>query len=324
MPRPERACEVCGVVFAPKGKRRKFCSAACAKQRQKEKNKAFYNARKAAHCCVQCGRPLEQKEKIHCCECSRRFSEWQKKNRNRKKQRQKRVCEMCGVTYTPTANRQRFCCAACAKLRLNERNRAYYKKRKAARGSVLRELLPERPCVVCGVMFTPTTKGQNICSASCARQRQKEQLKARYNALKAAHCCVQCGKPLETEAGTYCNDCKQKNRSKYRRKRAAENTCPSCGGVYFSSNGVVNECPVCGWLFRKPIEGIDTPPADAVRLFGVELPPAAMKRLLELRQKKEARGELGTRDARVSWGGIECLPCGTAKKAAGARLLEAR
>ena len=133
----------------------------------------------------------------------------------------------------------------------------------------------ERTCKVCGRPFTTRSAVQVACSEECRRLRKLSQIRDYYHAKARREGRVSVRRVRKDKTAT---------------EKLPLGTCPHCGGVFLRNGGTTQKCPCCGASLRKPIEGIDTPPPDAVRFQGLLLPPDALQRLLKLRKWKRLNG----------------------------------
>ncbi len=80
-----------------------------------------------------------------------------------------KTCPECGAEFTPTSNRQIYCCDECRKKA--------YSDQKKARGLAEREGHPyrQRQCEVCGKLFWPNSSCHSLCSEECQRIQHNRQ-----------------------------------------------------------------------------------------------------------------------------------------------------
>lgn len=86
-----------------------------------------------------------------------------------------KICPHCGVEFTPTSNRQVFCSKACCYQARQGQKKA---EREAERGS---NYYRQRKCEVCGKVYWPTHSQQTLCSEECRRKRHNEVTLAFYH-----------------------------------------------------------------------------------------------------------------------------------------------
>lgn len=133
--------------------------------------------------------------------------------------------------------------------------------------------LKKRTCVVCGTEFRPTNFDQKVCGKRCAIVRKRELARERYHEKR------------KREGFTTRRNNPQRHGSQS--KTLAEShvvPCRRCGSVV-ERNNHQRQCDVCGAFFFPPIAGVDIPPPDAVQFKNLLLPPDALRRLLEIREK---------------------------------------
>ena len=130
----------------------------------------------------------------------------------------------------------------------------------------------KRTCVICGREFIPVTSDQKTCGGVCARRRKSAMARERYHTQAAQEGRVTRRYKIPGKMG------------EPNPKLAVSITqCPHCGSM-LEINRHERVCEVCGACLQNPIEGIDTPPANAVKYKELILPPDAVQRLLEIRE----------------------------------------
>ena len=119
----------------------------------------------------------------------------------------KRICPVCGASFAPANNRQRFCGKKCFQkakwARIAEAVRA---RRLAARAN--------RVCPVCGKVFTPKNARGTYCSEKCANA------KFRVLAKHDPKPCAWCGQvftPVRSDQIYCCRECNLASRGKSRK-----------------------------------------------------------------------------------------------------------
>jgi len=162
-------CQCCGKEFVPaRGAKRvaRFCSMKCYQRHwYLEKTK---NAKKV---CPVCGKEFHPclKFRTYCSvEC---MTEGNRRNRRVYRSRDynhpgharvelvEKVCALCGQTFTPIGQYQRYCCRKCQKTANNNMRNS----RRAAARVVL-----TKTCAWCGQTFQTTRNDRKTCSKECS------------------------------------------------------------------------------------------------------------------------------------------------------------
>lgn len=129
--REERNCAICGKAFVAEGvaHRKRTCSESCRVEysRQEMRRKQTGDGFREERNCVYCGKPFvaegsksQQRTCSPACsreEARRRTREWAaKKYQKRENTRPERTCEVCGNTYQPVRDTQRWCSQPCKRI----------------------------------------------------------------------------------------------------------------------------------------------------------------------------------------------------------------
>ena len=150
--RPDRRCLFCGGVVPVLGRAGpppKFCSSLCKSRyrAQEERKKSNGGA------CRVCGVPLVGKARWYCAE----------HKHTREQRLVAHVCQVCGQSFQPKTNNQKYCTAKCGKVA----------QRRPVRLS--------RECPLCGDTFTFTSypaSGRKFCD-SCRRILERDRTRRR-------------------------------------------------------------------------------------------------------------------------------------------------
>jgi len=193
-----------------------------------------------------------------------------------------KICPTCGITFTATNNRQKFCskecyqkdfnvkrgidadhsertCPTCGKSFETRDTRKIYCSRqckiKAFNARHQKKSTPvEKTCPICGESFIAKSRRQKYCSERC---RQKA-AGIRYSAFRVKKTpptfektCPTCGKSFETRdtRKIYCSrQCRDlANNKRPRDRKPVEKFCPVCGKSFIARNVRQIYCsPWCG------------------------------------------------------------------------------
>lgn len=178
-----------------------------------------------------------------------------------------KVCVVCGKTFTPKANGQKYCSKECgrdAKL-LNDRSRyAKYPKRKAQE---------EKTCQICGKTFSTVYGWQRYCSKECKHEGRNLRARRSYarhpkRSPKTEKTCQTCGKTFLANESNQ-KFCSEECRLKSHRAHHEEKVYPVCGKTFtakssiqkfcskeccnavYNPPGQIVKCRVCGKEFRR-------------------------------------------------------------------------
>ena len=78
----------------------------------------------------------------------------------------KKICPHCGKEFVPTSNRQVYCSKGCTSQAWQTKKK---EEREAERGE---HFYRQRKCEVCGKLFWPNSSGQKVCSEDCRKKKQ--------------------------------------------------------------------------------------------------------------------------------------------------------
>ncbi len=138
-----RRCQ-CGVMFIPKSYQQKRCDAC----RFAPTLEASRTPGRSARFCLRCGKvfsPLNSRD-VYCGDSCRAY--------RRPSTRLEKTCDSCGTSYRPITN-QKYC-PHCLKAGVRKRPTLSFQ---------------EMACPMCGKLFTPRRRDQNVCSANCRQRR---------------------------------------------------------------------------------------------------------------------------------------------------------
>lgn len=171
-----------------------------------------------------------------------------------------KICEACGVYYTPTSPTQKYC-PACGKN--GGRIRSKIERRIShlvKEDHYYNPTIYTMHCETCGKEYRSTSLQRKFCSKTCRLTYEKKQL-----------VCTNCGKHLidvfpeipDSELNHrnhFCSEtCKQEYKQKVNLERYGIKTCLQCGKTYSSSNEKFCS-KTCMLTYRKAHKTVHTHP----------------------------------------------------------------
>jgi hypothetical protein len=157
-------------------------------------------------------------------------------------ERMTRICPKCDSMFRAKVSTQKYCSRACADAALRLPEPPPEPKPK----------LPERPCKVCGGIFTPSRRDQTFCTKSCKSKASREALAARL----PLQVCPQCGETFQPDrrGRVFCS-----SECSTAAVTLPPKVCPQCGETFQPSRVDQQHCShACAtsamWAARKAAE----------------------------------------------------------------------
>ena len=103
----------------------------------------------------------------------------EKRSEERKKRikRKDKYCLYCGKAFTPTNNRQMFCCKECLTKGTRDKIARIRKERREKREEKQKREVKPIACELCGKMFMPKNNMAKYCGEDCRRKAAYERIK---------------------------------------------------------------------------------------------------------------------------------------------------